>query len=86
MPSAPTSTYVWVQQRDEGALEQLVAVKGKVVGDPGKAGSCQAGPKVLEGVDRQEVLRVLVTVMLGNVLEVVRLVSPHLQHIKQAQG
>jgi hypothetical protein len=65
-------TYVGVQQGDESALEQLVAVKGKVVGHPGQAGGSQAGPEVSEGIHGQEALGVVV------VLKVVGLTGPHL--------
>jgi hypothetical protein len=36
--------HVRVQQRDEGALEELVAVERKVVGHPGHAGGGEARP------------------------------------------
>jgi hypothetical protein len=71
-------TYVGVQQGDESALEQLVAVKGKVVGHPGQAGGSQAGPEVSEGIHGQEALGVVVAIMLSNVLKVVGLTGPHL--------
>lgn len=33
-----------VQQGDESALEELVAIEGKVIGHPGHAGGSQTGP------------------------------------------
>lgn len=77
-------SHLWVQDGDEGVLEELVAIEGKVISHPTNAGCNHSWPEVVQARPVQVQCTLVLNLPIED-CEILTLSAPHLTRCNETQ-